>query len=86
MDAGAEVGAVVEVFKVEDTLLLAEVLTPLPPDPEVPAVALPTQAFQFSIPLAQVSVMDSPFIWATVFPFLEILIVTAPRPLKGTLP
>jgi hypothetical protein len=70
----------------DDTLLVAEVNVDTPPDPEPVALTLPTYAFQFSMLLVQVSVMESPFICMTSLPFLVILTVTAPRPLNGTLP
>jgi len=90
---GEEAGAVVEVLRVDEVLLdivvddaLLEGEVDALPDPELVALTLPTYAFQFSIPLVQESVMESPFICMMSLPFLEILTVTAPRPLNGTLP
>ena len=90
---GVEAGAVVEVLRVDEPLAEDEAdVTSLEdevdtlPDPEPVALTFPTYAFQFSIPLVHVSVMESPFICMTSLPFLDILTVTAPRPVNGTLP
>lgn len=84
VDVGA--GVVAGVLSVEASLLDDGVDAPPVPDPESVALALPTHAFQFSMLLVQLSVIDAPFICMMSLPFLEILTETAPRPLNGTLP